>query len=465
MKKLVVVGGGISGVATAWAAERAAKAHGLELEITVLEKDDAVGGKARTVFEKGWMVETGPLGFLGSEPSVGNLASEVGMADKLQSAGAAAAHRFIARNGVMKEVPTNPLKFFFSGHLSPFGTLRILGEPLVSTPSPGDEESIWHFCARRFGKGVADRLVHPMVLGVFAGDSSQIAMKAAFPMLPELEAAHGSVIRGFIAKARAGKKSDGPKPKRGLRTFSGGIQSLPLALVKAGDFSVRTSSLVERVALRDGRWSIALKSGDIIEADAVVMASEAFATADAIEPNLPELARSLREIPYPPVAVVGLGYTGEDAARIREGFGVLIPRSDKYRILGVTWDSKVFPGRTPGDGVLVRAMLGGTYDTAIGQLGEEEIAEIAGREVAELMGLSGRPSLSYTKLWHRAIPQYDLGHIARVSTIERLLSEAPGLWIAGNSLYGSSFGKAASRGIDVGGEVVGWLQSEAGEVS
>ena len=220
---------------------------------------------------------------------------------------------------------------------------------------------------------------------------------------------------------------------------------------------MQTSKCVERVVKENDGWLVVMQGGETIAADAVVMASEGFATADAVETKMPDLALALREIPYPPVAVVGLGYTGEDAARIRDGFGVLIPRSDRYRILGVTWDSKVFPGRAPQNGVLVRAMLGGTYDPAIGGLDEDEIALIAQREVGELMGLSGRPSFVHSKLWQRAIPQYDLGHIARIARIERLLSEAPGFWIAGNSLYGSSFGKAAARGVEVGGEVVGWM--------
>ncbi len=459
MKRMVVVGGGISGVAAAWTASNAAEEKGLEVEVTLVEKDESIGGKAKTVFDSEWMVETGPLGFLGSEPTVEELATAAGISDTLTDASSAAAHRFIARNGVMKEVPTNPLKFLFSGHLSPFSTLRILGEPLVSATSEGGEESIWEFCARRFGKGVADRLVHPMVLGVFAGDASQISMKAAFPMLPELEAEHGSVIKGLIAKAQAAKKSgDGAKPKRGLRTFSGGIQSLADAMIKSGKFAVRTSSCVEKIEPRVNGWWVVLKGGQAMKADSVVMASEAFATADALATDMPDLATTLREIPYPPVAVIGLGYTGDDAKRIKEGFGVLIPRTDRFRILGVTWDSKVFPGRTPKEGVLVRAMMGGTYDPMLGEMDEGEIAQIAQKEVGELMGLGGSPSFVHTKLWSNAIPQYDLGHIARVAKVEKLIAEAPGLWIAGNSLYGSSFGKAAARGVRVGNEVIDWME-------
>jgi protoporphyrinogen/coproporphyrinogen III oxidase len=342
-------------------------------------------------------------------------------------------------------------------------TLRILREPFIKALLDGDEESVWEFCARRFGKGVADRLVHPMVLGIFAGDSAQLAVKAAFPLLPELEREYGSVIKGLLAGARAGKNSSGgPKPKRGLRTFMGGIQSLPRALVEVGGFSVRTDTCVKRVVRRDAGWDVVLEDAGVIEADAVILASEAFSAASAVEKSLPELASTLREIPYPPVAVVGLGYTGEDAARIPAGFGVLIPRSDRYRVLGVTWDSKVFPGRTPDGGVLVRAMLGGTYDSHLGDLDEKDIEGVAQREAGELMGLSGMAPFVHTKLWRSAIPQYDLGHVARVKRVEAQLAEVPGLWIAGNSLYGTSFGKAAARGIAVADEVVEWLGESEG---
>jgi oxygen-dependent protoporphyrinogen oxidase len=215
---------------------------------------------------------------------------------------------------------------------------------------------------------------------------------------------------------------------------------------------VRTGVTVSAVARKpEGSWSIAIENeAEALPADAVILACEGYRAAELLSESAPLVARELLGIAHPPVYVVALGYGPEARARIPEGFGVLIPRGAGYRALGVTWDGHLFPGRGKGDHLLVRVLFGGTFDPEVDRVGPSEIVDTAVREAASLLNLDLPPRFSRARLWPRAIPQYELGHEARRRRIETELGSLPGLFLAGNSLYGTAFGKAAARGVACG---------------
>ena len=447
MRRLVVVGGGISGLAAAWTAQ----ATDPDLEVTVIEKDRDLGGKAQSYREGPWLVETGPLGYLDNEPELTALAHDAGLGDALLPATDAATRRFVYRAGRVREIAAHPLRLATAGILGPTGVARILLEPFVPPRRQGPDESVWDFAARRVGRQFADRLIHPMVLGIFAGDAKALSLPAAFPVMAELERQHGSLIRGAIARGRARRKAGTPKRASTLTSFEAGLQSLPLTLASEGRFNVRTNTAVEQIARHEDGWRI-MVSGERtpMPADAVILATEPWAMAHLLEPTSPDLAAELNAIDCPPICVVGLGYDGLAAKRIPRGFGVLIPRGERFRTLGVTWDSHLFAGRAAEGQVLVRAMLGGTYDARIDQLDIADIRTIVEEEVRMLFGLEASPVFCHAKLWSRAIPQYSLGHLDRVARIEEHVRAQPGLFLGGNGLYGTSFAKAGVRGITCG---------------
>jgi oxygen-dependent protoporphyrinogen oxidase len=438
--RLVVVGGGISGLSAAWTARRRATALGLPLDVTVLDRGDAVGGKARSVAAGGWLLEGGPGGFIGGSAELTALLAEAGLSGDALPATPAAARRFIYRRGRLREVAFHPLTMLASGLVSPLGLARLLAEPFIS-PRPDDgDESVFDFAARRLGAEAAERLIAPMTLGVFAGDARRLSLPAAFPRMAALERAHGSLIRGFIARR-------GQTARGALTSFTAGMQTLPRALAERGGFEVRTRSLVRALGRTDGRWQVAVDGADPIAADRVILAGEPFAIGELLAPHAPDAARDLAAIPCPPVSVVGLGFRMADAPGVPRGFGVLISRGEGIRALGHLWDDRLFPGRAPEGHLLVRAMYGGAVDPVAADLDDDALLALARAEAGRLYGITAAPAFAKVVRWARAIPQYELGHRERVARIERAVEELEGIELAGSGLRGVAFADAAASGV------------------
>jgi len=448
VRRLVVVGAGISGLAAAWAARQRAECVEGGLEILVLERADDVGGKARSLARGGWLLEAGPGGFLGGRPEMERLIDGAGMRDALVPADEGEARRYLYRAGRMRRVVSNPLGFLRSSILSARGVARLLAEPFVPVRRDGVDESVWEFAARRLGPEVADRLALPMTLGVFAGDAARLSVAAAFPKLVALEHEHGSVLRGMVA--RGGRSSPGT-----LRSFRGGMQQLPRALAARGGFTVRCGAAVEAIVRAPVGWRVVV-AGDAepVPADGVILASEPWASAPLLRAERPAVADELTGIACPAVTVVGLGYGPAARRVVPRGFGVLIARGEGYRMLGNLWETETYPGRGPRGHVLVRALYGGAVDPDAGAMDEPEILALAREEVARLYGMTEEPSYAQVVRVPRAIPQYEIGHRDRVARIERALQELAGVYLTGFGLRGTAFADAASDGVRVGRRAV-----------
>jgi len=473
MKRLVIVGAGISGLSAAHEAVRYAADVPGGLEVLVLEAGPEVGGKARSVRQDGWLVEEGPTGYLDSEPEFDDLLTRSGLAPHKVTANDAAARRYLF-HGRLREIKANPLAFAASGILSAGGLLRIAAEPFVAKASEEQvaAESIWDFAARRLGPQAADRLIAPMVLGVCAGNARKLSLTACFPKLASLEREHGSLIRGMLATRRSRSKDQrfatGLSGK--LTSAADGLQSVPRRLAEAGSFTTRCNARVggiEESAKPDEgdcaapRYRV-LVDGDAeaIAADAVILAGESFANAELIAGVNPQVADALREIQTPPVVVVAMGFGPDVARSFPTGFGVLIPRDQGYRILGCIWDSQLFARRSPDGHLLVRAMLGGSVDPEVASLGDDQLAELTYGELSRIFGLRQRPLFTRVVNWDRAIPQYDIDHPQRIERIASTLSRSPGIFLAGNGLHGVAFCKAAVTGIRQGREATEWLAAK-----
>jgi oxygen-dependent protoporphyrinogen oxidase len=447
MARLVVVGGGIAGLAAAWAARTEAARGGVTLDVVVLERAREVGGKAQSTIRDGWLVEGGPSGFLGGRPELNQLIRAAGLADAVVPARAAAGRRFMYRAGRLRELKPSPVGLASSGIMSFGGLLRMAAEPFLPAKRGDADESVWAFAARRLGAQAADRLISPMTLGIFAGDARRLSLASAFPRMAALEREHGSLIRGLIA--RRGRTSTGP-----LTSLSGGMQSLPLALARHGGFEVRcnsSASAIARAADQSSAWSVYMEGdGTPILADAVILATEPWAAAELLRPLSSSAADALAAIRCPPVTVVALGFGPEARARIPDGFGVLIARGQGFRMLGNLWETSLYPGRGPEGGILVRAMFGGSVDKNIGALDDAEALSLAKGEVARLYGLSTPPAFEQVVRWRRAIPQYEIGHRERVGTVERALQSFPGFDVTGYGLRGVAFGDSAADGVRTG---------------
>lgn len=465
MRRVVVVGGGIAGLATALQLADRGKALPGGLDVRLLEAAPRLGGNIRTEHAEGFTVEWGPNGFLDNVPAMARLVERVGLAPAVRRADDAAGKRYLFRHGRLHELPAGPGGFLASPVLSLRGRLRVLLEPFAATRPEGVDESIHEFAARRIGAEAAEVLVDAMVSGVFAGDTKRLSLASAFPKMAAMEAEHGSLVRAMLARMRERRaakrrarelaargeeaaeltRPGGPAGPGGtLTSFEGGLEHLIDALAAALGDAVRTGAPVAEVApvvaSESGtrRWRVIEEAGESIDADAVVLAVPAARAAGLVRAADAGLAGELEAIRTAGLAVVALGYEAASLQRVPAGFGFLIPRSEGVRSLGCLWDSSIFPGRAPADRVLLRVMIGGAHDPGAVDLDDGALLATVRADLARTMALDAEPCFVRIYRHPRGIAQYEPGHQARLAGIEDRLRRLGGLRLAGSSYRGVS---------------------------
>jgi protoporphyrinogen/coproporphyrinogen III oxidase len=359
-------------------------------------------------------------------------------------------------------VPMSPPALLKTKLLSTQAKLRLLGEPFIASRHASGEESLASFVQRRLGGEVLERLVAPFVSGVYAGDPEQLSIQASFARLAEFEAQAGSILKGAVKAARAAKKNP-DKPKRSLRpyrlcSFRLGMEMLPEAMAKALGESLRTETDITQISQSSNRpFQISVEqrnTTETIEANSLILATPSLAAVPLLKEIAPEIASLLAEIPYTKLCAVPLAYRTEQLGRPLDGFGFLAPREQGLRTLGSIWNSSLFPNRAPEGWVLLNNFIGGETDRAAIDLSDEELTAIVHRDLETVLGITGKPKRLPITRWQRAIPQYNLGHAARVAAIEAALSQHTGLWLAGNYLDGVALGDCLKRGKELAATVL-----------
>lgn len=468
-RRILVLGGGISGLATAEAIARHADRAGHPVRAIVLEGDRRPGGKIKTRYENGFVVESGPHGFLDKEPKMFALIDRLGIRDQVVAANTDSARRFIYRAGKLREVPMSPPAFLTSDILTLTGKLRCALEPFMPGPRK-DEESVREFAARRIGAQAADVLVDAMVTGIYGGDPSKLSLKAAFPRMFELESAYGSLIKAQFAVARekrqkrleAGAEEIVPEqqgtgaPAGTLHSFERGFATLIDALADRVD--VQCDSAAERLEPVDEGWRVRV-GNEWVYGDAVVSTLPAYTTANLVRRLKPDAADRIDEIPYVPCSVVVQCFKKEDVGRSTDGFGFLVPGNAGRAVLGTIWASTVFPEHGPDDQVMFRSMLGGARRTDLADASKDELAALARAELDDLMKVrpDATPTTQVVIPWARAIPQYNLGHAGRVEAAEAVEAAQPGLYLSGNAFKGVAVLACVAQADEVGQRVVEYV--------
>lgn len=438
--RVAIVGAGITGLAAAFTLADEAARTGLKIDITLLEAATVAGGHARTVAEGGFLVESGPNGFLDREPETLALIESLGLTGRLVESKPAAKRRFVVRGGRLHQAPDSPWTLLASGSLSPFGKVRLLLEPFAPAAPAGVEETVFDFASRRIGHEAADMLVDAAVAGISAGDSRALSARAQFPLMVEMEREHGGLIRAMVARRRRGIKA----PR--LLSFDGGLGVLTCALVERLGPRLRTGRAVSAIDRSPGAFRLKVRDGDDVEADQVLLALPASAASHLVEGIDPELSGNLRGIAYSGIAVVAMAFAVSDLPASLDGYGYLVTRDEKLATLGVVWESCLFPGRAPEGHVLVRAFMGGARRPEVLQAGDAILLARAHAELAPLMGVFAEPSRHWVFRWPNAIAQYTVGHLDRVARIRERLTTYPGLAVGGSSYDGCSFNQAIVSG-------------------
>ncbi len=438
-KRVAVVGGGIAGLATAFELVEQGEKSGRHLDVTLFESKDRPGGNILTESDGGYTAEWGPNGFLDNVPATLDLVGRLGLDDALHPSSDSASDRYLYRRGKLHSLPTGAGGFLGSSLLSLPGRLRVFLEPFQGGAGC-DDESVYSFASRRIGREAASVLVDSMVSGVFAGNVQTLSLRSAFPKMFDMERQHGTLTRAMIHKMREARKRGSQAASAGgfsgtLTSFRGGLSVLIDALHKRLGERVRLRCAVGSIERHGSSYTLRTEMGGE-EADAVVMACPAWHTALVLDRFDPEIAGELGEISSAPVAVVCTGFDPSSVGREVEGFGFLVPRGEQLRILGSLWTSSIFRGRAPDGKVLLRNMIGGAHDGAALQLSDDELVDIVIGDLRGIMDLRGDPEWTRIFRFPRGIPQYDVGHHARLKRIESALLRHPGLFLTGNSYRG-----------------------------
>jgi len=441
----VIVGGGISGLASAFRVREAVP----DASLTVIEKQPDAGGIARSDETDGYVVDRGPNGFLTNVPESVELARAVGLEDDLAPATDAAKHRMLFYRGELRSLPTGPAAFLGTGLLSPLAKARVALEPFVGRAPADADETVHRFAERRLGRAFADAFIAPMVLGITAGDAKLTSVGALFPRLKRLEDEHGGLFRGMLARrreARAKPDSAGGPAGPGGRLTSfrdGGIERLIDALREALGPIVRTGSEATRIAAggdeggdEGARYRVVLDDGEVVPADVLIVATPAFVAAKLLADVLPEATDDLEAIPYAGVRVLGLGYAREHIPRPLDGFGFLVPRGQGVRMLGCLWTSTLFPWQAPEGKALLRVIAGGVPDPEFVHLSDDDALQTVRDDLETTMGITAEPEMVHHVRWEKAIPQYWQGHGERVARIMAAAGARPGLHLTGNAYHG-----------------------------
>ena len=462
-KHVAIVGGGIAGLAAAFSLYEQAAGAGLPLTCTLIEAGRDWGGKIVTHRVGDLTIEAGPDSFLSQKPWALELCNKLGLTNRLINTNEHQKKTYVYSRGRLRElpeglvviVPTKLGPFLKSGLISWPGIMR-MGMDLALPAKRGDgDESLASFFSRRLGREAFERVVEPLMAGIYAGDAQQISLRATFPRFLDLERQHGSLIRGMLASRPAGSSSG----RTMFVTLRDGLAELVQALLArltASGVKLMTQQSVAAMRVRQtstnrlGGWTydLTLENGSVVSADAVVLATPAFVSADLVRPLSPIAAELLGAIPYTSTVTVSLAYAAGTLGAEVSGFGFVVPRVERRDLLAATWTSLKWPHRAPASQTLVRCYLGGVGREAILQEDDRALIRRVREELRSMTGVTGEPAYAEVNRWERGMPQYTLGHLDRLETIQRSLDRYPGLVLAGAAYRGIGIPDCIRDGTD-----------------
>jgi protoporphyrinogen/coproporphyrinogen III oxidase len=428
--RIGIVGAGLSGLATAFYLKRALPGA----ELIVFEAEPAPGGKLQTEEVQGFRFEAGANGFLTNKPDSLRLVEDSGAAHYLLPSSDLARKRYIYTDRLHR-MPESPPLFAKSKLLTWPQKLRVLGEFVVPARRDGADETLREFGDRRLGRAFTSVFLDAMSAGIYGSTPEKISVQAAFPLVVALEREHGGLFRGMLAKRR---KEAGPGGV--LTSTTGGIGTLVQHLRGVIDAEWRCGEPVQAVERAGGGFSIQTHRG-ATEVDRVVICATSYAAASMVQPLDAELSRRLSTIAYSPIAVVGFGY--RSLADPLDGFGLLTTTSARLPVLGVLWDSSIFPDRAPAGCKSVRVMVGGQRNPELVAQDDAALVRTARAGLEQTMGLTQDPDVTYVKRWDRGIPSYAPGHVANVDAIFERAARIPGLYLNCNAYRGIAMNDCA----------------------
>jgi len=444
MKSVAIIGAGITGLTTAFYLKRRG------VPVTVYEAGGRVGGVIQSVRKDGFLAEFGPNTILETSPKIAQLVRDAGLEARKLATDPKAEARFVVRYGRPIEMPGKPLGFITTPLFTAKAKLAVLREPFIKPRRDGVEESIAQFVVRRFNQEFLDHAIDALVAGIYAGDPHKLSLPHAFPKLKALEDNYGSMIKGQIFGARDRKKSGEVAKDRAAKfSFDEGLQVLPDALAAQFGDSLKLKTPVTSLTQTANGWRVTTAEGEA-EFGAVIYCGTAHRLAELkVEAPTPLDFSAFSEISYPPVASVVLGFRREDVAHSCQGFGMLIPKIEGFKILGTIFSSALFPNRAPAGHLTLTSYVGGARYPELALLPPEQLIETTLADLRVLLGVRGQPVFTQTAVYPRAIPQYNVGYGKYRQLLNDLEAAAPGLFFAGHYRDGVSLGNSIVSGVNI----------------
>jgi oxygen-dependent protoporphyrinogen oxidase len=431
MTRIIIVGGGITGLAAAWELQQRG------IDYTLLEAGPRLGGKIVTEHVDGFTIDGGADSFLVQKPWAWQLCREIGLGERLVGTNDRQRNVYVWRHGALHLMPRGlrliaPLDadgLLQSTLLSDEGKRRMLAEETIPPRAADGDESLASFVLRRFGHEALAVFGEPLLAGIHVGDPATLSMRATFPNLLALERQHGSVTAGM--RRAAGAPPAPGTPSTAFVSLQGGVQELITTLQARLTGDVRLNQAVERIGTDR---TVHLASGEQLTADGVLLTVPTRVASRVTAGSMPDLAAALGVITSVSSGTVSLGFRAADIDHPLDGFGFVIPRDEPTRLLACTWSSTKLPGRAPAGHVLLRVFVGGHGRAADLDLADDQLVVLARAELAAMLGIDATPVLSRVYRWRDANPQYEVGHVERVAWMQTLCP--PWLGLAGSSYGG-----------------------------
>jgi oxygen-dependent protoporphyrinogen oxidase len=430
MAEVIIIGAGISGLACGWRLKH------LGIDAVIVEATERPGGVIRTENINGYQIEWGPNS-IQPAPAALKLIDEVGLWDDILPPNPNIP-RYIYLNGQLRRVPFGVLSFG--------GIARVLGEPFIRSKSSADE-SVRDFFVRRFGKEAHDRLVAPMLTGIYATDTAQLGMAAVWPRMLEMERESGSLtaamLRSFTRRSTPASTTTKPRPKGLTFTFPLGIETL-------------TARIAKNVNIRYGESDIRIGS-----ARATVLTIPSYRAAPLLERSHPDLAKLLQKIRYSPMIVAASSLAETSLKEQLRGFGFLTPRSEGLHLLGTIFRSSLFPGRAPEGRLLLTSFIGGSFEPEALTWPDDRVWDVVCTEVQRVLQSESKPEPIALRRHEHALPQYTIGHERWVAALREELERAPGLFFTTNYMEGASVPSCIEQGDRTAHRVAEYLRRKA----
>jgi len=472
MKRIAIIGAGITGLAAAHRIGELAAQRETPVETVILERSDRAGGPLKTIRRDGFVMETGADSFLTDKPAAAELAKRLGLANDLIPTRVQFRRTYVVHSGKLVEIPDG-FSLLAPTHLEPVmesplfsedGKRRIALEPTIPPRTETGDESLASFVTRRLGREVLERVAQPLAGGIYTADPARLSVAATMPRFVEMEKNDGSLIRGLQSaeKARTSKAPATSGARWSLfLSMRGGMGSLVDAVASQVAGSLRLHAEVNAISYHNRRWHLVLVDGGRIEADGVICAAPAFAAARFLRAAHTRLANLFGEIGYASAATVNMTFRESDFPSPPRTFGFVVPIVEHRKIIAGSFSSLKFEDRAPAGSILVRAFVGGVLQNEMMALPDEEIVNAVRDEFRALLGVTARPGVVAVQRWPDSMPQYEVGHLDRVGEIERAVARLPQFVLAGAAYRGVGIPDCVRSGEDAAQTILAQLAEPA----